>query len=162
MILGEAQPGGDVGVVIHAGHDQLVAGLEGLADGPAQVEVERGHVRPEDDFLPVRRVEEVRDGLACGMFHGVGALAGGERAAMIGVHAGVVFGHGIDHPLGNLGSGRVVEMHGQRAAGVHGALQCRELGAQRGYIDRHKFLLKNDAIHHEDGVEYAGQQIIVL
>ena len=51
MILRAEKPGADVGVVVERRHDDLVARLERAAERVHEIEVDRGHVGPEDDLL---------------------------------------------------------------------------------------------------------------
>ena len=64
-VVRDLQPGSDPGVVIQAGHQDLVARLEGAGGGPGQREVQRGHVRPEDHLVRLAAEEPGR--LALGL-----------------------------------------------------------------------------------------------
>ena len=59
-VVRDLQPGGDPGVVIQAGYQDLVARLEGARGGPRQREVQRGHVRPEDHLVRLAAQEPGR------------------------------------------------------------------------------------------------------
>jgi hypothetical protein len=61
---GELDPGRDVAVMVEAGDEDLVARAEVAPRGPAEVEVERRHVRPEDDV--VRLAAEEAGGVGLG------------------------------------------------------------------------------------------------
>ena len=63
MVGGDQQPGGDVGVVVEFGDDDLVARLQGPRQRVGEQEVDRGRVGSEDDLLG-RAAEEVRRGQA--------------------------------------------------------------------------------------------------
>ena len=54
-------PGRDVRLVVEAGHDDLVAGLERRPDRPADVERQRRHVGAELDLVRRGGTEEVGD-----------------------------------------------------------------------------------------------------
>ena len=64
-IFCHGEPGGNVGVVVEAGDDDFVAGLQIAADGAGDGEGQRGHVRTEDDFVGAA-VQEVGHG-GCGL-----------------------------------------------------------------------------------------------
>ena len=119
-VLGHHDPGRDVGVVVHAGDDDLVAGSDLTAQRAADAKRERRHVRAEHDFLRRSGVQHVGDGLVRIVQHGVAALAGGERAAVVGVAVGQVVADGVDHRLRHLGAAGVVEKHGRLAVDLHG------------------------------------------
>ena len=59
-VVRDLEPRGDSGVVVQAGHQDLVARLEGTRGGPGQREVQRGHVRPEDHLVRLAAEEPGR------------------------------------------------------------------------------------------------------
>jgi hypothetical protein len=59
-VVRDLQPGGDPGVVVQAGHQDLVAGPERARGGPGQREVQRGHVGPEDHLVRLAAEEPGR------------------------------------------------------------------------------------------------------
>jgi len=135
-ILGDAQPGHHVGVVVHAGEHDLVAGRQRFAQRAAEREAERRHVGAEDDLFGAGGVQKIGDALARGVDHGVRAAAGGERAAVIGVHGQVIFGHRVDDLLGDLRPGGVVEKDGQSAV-IGGPVERWKTRADSLDIERH-------------------------
>ena len=60
----QRQPGGDVGVVIHVGDDDLVTFAEHLADAEADQADERGGVHAEADLGRAARVDQQRHAFA--------------------------------------------------------------------------------------------------
>ena len=95
-------------------------------------ERQRGHVRPEDDFVGAA-VQEVGHGAAGFGDHGVGAAAGGVGSAGVGVVAAQVVGDGVDHALRDLRSAGAVEEGGGMA--VDGLGERGELGADVGEVE---------------------------
>jgi len=82
-VMRDLQPGRDPGVVVQAGHEDLVAGAELARGGPGQREVERGHVRPEGDLAWLAAEEPGRLGL--GFLEDLAdADAGGVARAQVG------------------------------------------------------------------------------
>ena len=110
-IFAMSEPGRDVGVVVEAGEQDLVSGLEFAANGAADGEGQRGHVRAEDDFVSAA-VQEVGHGAAGSGDHRVGAAAGGVGSAGVGVVVAQVVGDGVDHALRDLRSAGAVEEGG--------------------------------------------------
>ncbi len=81
------QPGGDVGLVIQVGDDDLVARPERLPDGQTHEPDERGRVQAEGDFLGTTRIEERRHSLARaldGDASTASSAGSGRRAARCG------------------------------------------------------------------------------
>jgi hypothetical protein len=74
------QPGRHVRVVVELGDDDLVAGLQRACDRMGELEVERGHVRPEGDPLG-RGAREVGGGRPRARHDLVRRRGRGERAA---------------------------------------------------------------------------------
>ena len=90
-ILGREQPGRNVGVVVKAGHQHLVARPELTEERPRGVHRERGHVRAEDDLARLG-AEEGR-GLRAGILeHVPGCDRRDEGPAEVGVRVAVVGG----------------------------------------------------------------------
>ena len=82
-VVGDLQPRRDPGVVVQAGYEDLVAGLEGTRGGPGQREVQRGHVRPEDHLVRLAAEEPGR--LVLGLLEDFpDADAGGVTGAQVG------------------------------------------------------------------------------
>ena len=120
-------PGGDVGVVVEARHEDLVAGTERAAEDPRGVQGEGRHVGAEDD-LGAGRCSEERRGLGARLLeHGVAGLRGHERPAEVGVLVAVVGLDGlVDRPV-HLRAAGVVEEDTV-------AVDRREAGADRGDV----------------------------
>ena len=111
-------PGHDVGVVLHAGDQDLVARAE-LAPAPALRDEVDAFGRPagEDDLAGRRRVEEAGDLLAHLVVRHRGALAQVVHPAVdVGVFGGVETGHRLDDRSRLLAGGRVVEVDERLAA----------------------------------------------
>ena len=87
-------PWRDVAVMIELGDEHFVAGLPGSAEGAAEVEGERGHVRAEDNLLR-RGVEESRARRARAGDDRVGLAAGRIRPVRVRVVVEEVVGHGV-------------------------------------------------------------------
>ena len=51
MVTRQLEPGGDVGVMVEPGYENLVSSSELATQCSCQREVERGHVRPENDLF---------------------------------------------------------------------------------------------------------------
>jgi len=109
-LLLQRQPGRYVAVVFEAGHHDFVPRPQLPGDGAADGERQRGHVRPEDDLFRRPGVHERGRRSARLENQRVRALAGSEDAAVVGVHRLPVSGGPIDHPLGYLGAGRIVQV----------------------------------------------------
>ena len=101
--LAQLEPGHEVGVVLHLGHQHDVAAAQvRCAPGPRD-EVQRlGRVLREDDLVGAAwRVDEVGDGRARALV-GLGRLVGRlvDAAVHVGVAQLVVAAHGVDHGAG--------------------------------------------------------------
>ena len=77
-------PWRDVGVMIERRDYHFIARFQFAADGARQRKGDGGHVLAKTDFLG-RTVEKIGHGLARAGNHGVGAAAGGEGSASIGI-----------------------------------------------------------------------------
>ncbi len=138
-VLGDAQPGGDVAVVVEAGDDQGVAGVEGEGEGAGEGEGEGGHVGAKDDLFRAGGVEELRHRRAGLVQDGIRLLPGGKSPAVVGVGVEQVIVHPVQAVAGDLGAARVVEEDvrlGQR----------RELGTDSIQIQRHRLLLTGNKV----------------
>ncbi len=134
--LGELLPGDDVGVVLHLGQEDAVAGADvGVAPG-ARDQVDRlGRVADEDHLAPVGGADVVGDRRPRPLV-GCGRL-GRERvraAVDVGVVAALVAVDRLDRGQHPLGAGAAVEV-GDRLA-VDLALERREGGAD--LLDRER------------------------
>jgi hypothetical protein len=105
----QLEPGGDVGVVVEPGAEDLVPGFEVAAGCPREREAERGHVRAEDGFLG-RAAEESAGGLARAVLERLGASARLVRAADVRVRGSEVVGDRLDHLVRHLRAARSVEV----------------------------------------------------
>ncbi len=107
----EGQPGGDVRVVVQIGDDDLAAfGLQRLADGQADDADERGGVHAEADLRGVAGVQPGRDLLARRRDDPVDLDALGVATAALDVEVHQMAGDSVQHILGRLGAGGVVEI----------------------------------------------------
>ena len=86
-LAGDRQPRRDVGVMVHAREDDLVAGREARPDRAAERERDRRHVRPEGDLVRVGRPEQVGDRGPRARDERVGL--GARREGAMGVRAAV-------------------------------------------------------------------------
>ncbi len=128
VILRDAQPGGDVRVVIELRRDDLVAGRERAAEGVHELELERRRVRAERDLAGIR-TEQVGGRRARLVQHRVGLDARREGAAAVRVRPLEVADHAVDHGLRHLRARRAVEVD-ERAAVRPAARERRELRAE--------------------------------
>ena len=112
-VLGNQQPGRDIGIVVEAGEDDLVARVEGVRQGPADVQGQGGHVVAEDDLLGAGGVQEVGHGAMGLRQDSVRLNAGGKSAFVVGVAFHQI---ALDAPgglPGDLGSARVIKEDGR-------------------------------------------------
>ena len=105
----QRQPGGDVGVVVHVGDDDLVTLAEHLADAEADQADERGRVHAEADLGRVARVDQQRDAFARIGNRLVDLDAVAVAAAALDVVVDQMAGHRVEHALRDLRAGGVVE-----------------------------------------------------
>ena len=117
----QRQPGGDVGVVVHVGDDDLVALAEHLADAEADQADERGGVHAEADFRRAVGVDQQRDALARLGDRLVDRDAAAIAAAALHIVGDQMMGHRVEHALRDLRAGGIVEEDE-----VAGLLQRRE------------------------------------
>ena len=81
-VVRDLEPRRDPGVVVQAGHEDLVAGPEGARGGPRQREVQGGHVRSEDHLVRLAAEEPGR--LVLGLLEDLpDADAGGVARAQV-------------------------------------------------------------------------------
>lgn len=117
---GELLPRDEIGVVLHLGGEDDVAGLEvGVAPGGGDEIDGLGGAAGEDDLGGVGGVDEFR-GAGAGGFVAVGGAHGErvESAVDVGVVAFVEAGEGVDHRARFLRGGSVVEVDEGFAADV--------------------------------------------
>ena len=100
-VVGQLQPRRDVAVVVEAGDDDLVAGLESATGGAGERERQRGHVGAERHLVG-RAAEEAAGGFAGRIDDVHGPLAGLERAADVGVGLAEIRRDGVDHLVRHL------------------------------------------------------------
>ena len=122
-------PGHNVGVVLHAGDDDLISGLEELAAVAAGDQVQPlGRASHVDDLRDVGRVDEPADCLTTGFVVVGGPLAQGVHAAVhVGIVVQVVVADGVDNRPGLLRGGRVVQV--DQGFAVDQLIQDREVPA---------------------------------
>ena len=107
-ILGEREPGRDVGVVVEPRADDLVTGAQRSRERPREQEVERRHARPEGDLVRVTG-EEARRRRTRPLDQLDGAHARLVRRADVRVVLAQVGGDRVDHLVRALGAARPVE-----------------------------------------------------
>ena len=105
----QRQPGGDVGVVVHVGDDDLVALAEHLADAEADQPDERGGVHAEADFGRAVGIDQQRHALARLGDRLVDLDAAAVAAAALDIVVDEMVGHRVEHALRDLRAGGVVE-----------------------------------------------------
>ena len=139
MRVAQHLPGNDIGMVLHAGDQHCLAGLQHAPAVAVGDEVDGfGAVAHENDFVAVWRIQQCGDGVAGGFVGVGGALAHPMQAAMnIGVlrfHRGA---HGIDHGARFLRRGGTVEKNQRFAA--HGLRSGSESprGCCATFMERH-------------------------
>lgn len=115
VLPGDGLPGGDVGVVIEFGDDDLVAGLELAGEGAGEVEGEGGHVIAEGDLFGAG-AEEVGHGLSALVEERVGLVAGRVVPVGVGVVVGEVVGHGVDDGAWRLSPAGPIEVSDRESA----------------------------------------------
>ena len=111
----QRQPGGDIGVVVHVGDDDLAARRQHLADAEADEADERGGVHAEADFGRVTGVDQQRHAFARIGDCLVDGDAAGIAAAALHVVGNEMVGDGVEHVLRDLRAGGVV--HEDEVAG---------------------------------------------
>ena len=127
-VVRELEPGRDVAVVVEPRHDDLVAGLELPADRPREREVERGHVRAEDDLLRAA-AEERGAGPARLVDERLGHPARLVGPADVGVRLAQVPRDRVDHLVRHLRAARPVEEDER-------PVERREAAADGGDVER--------------------------
>ena len=132
--LAQQLPGHDIGVVLHAGDDDFVAGPDPLAAETAGHQVDAfGGVAGEDDLLNAGGIQKSPYFLPRAFVGAGGAFRQQMDAAMdVGVIAAVTLADGVDHRLGFLHRGGVVQID-QRLA-VDPLAQNGKIGADAGKI----------------------------
>ncbi len=138
-LLGQHQPGHDVGVVLHLAQHHHVALGQVLATPRVRDEVDGlGRVADEDDLLGLPGVEEPGD-LGPRRLEGTRALVGDRVHAPVhvGVRRAVQRVHRVQHLDRLLRARRAVEVH--EALPVDLALEDREVGLDRRDVDAHGY-----------------------
>jgi len=115
--LAKQLPGDDVGVVLHARDQNLVAGTQPRSDKARGHQIDAlGGAAGEDDLTAVGGAEVVLDGGPCALIRHRSPLREQVDASVnIGAVVLVEVADGVDHLLRLLGGGRVVEID-QRTA----------------------------------------------
>ena len=119
--LFQRQPGGDVGVVVHVGDDDLVTPSirvigKHLADAEADQADERGGVHAEADFGRAVGVDQERHAFARFGDRLVDGDASAIAAAALDIVPDQMVGHRVEHALRDLRAGGVV--HEDEIAGL--------------------------------------------
>ena len=131
--LGVDDPRADVGVVVQARADDLVAGPERAPDRAGEGHRQRGHAEAEDD-LRGRRAEQRAGARPRGRDELVGRVRGREDAAVVGAaaraHPRV---HRLDRGVDHLRAGGAVE---PRPAGVREAREALAVHSMRPAASR--------------------------
>jgi hypothetical protein len=127
------EPRRDVALVIHAGNDDLVAGLEAAAERPRHLERQAGHAGADDDLARRAGAEEIGHGGVRLLPDLDGVARGGKRAAEIAGRMRHGGAHRLDHRPGHLGAGGVVEPDGA-AVGQGGKLAAHTLDGERLHL----------------------------
>lgn len=109
--LGGQHPGAHVGVVVEAGHHDLVARTPLLGQGARQVEGQLGHAAPEDDADGVG-AEQVTEGGPGTHDGGVGIALGRRRGPAVGERGEQRVVHRPGDHVGGLGAPGSVEVRG--------------------------------------------------
>jgi hypothetical protein len=133
----EFQPRRDVAVVVELRDDDLVAGLELAPERAREREVERRHVRAEDDLFR-RAAEEVAAGPARLVHERLRATARRVRAADVRVRGAQVVRDRLDHLVRHL-----------RAAGP---VEEDELVLERREPRPHRCHVESHRAHRTDGI----------
>ena len=107
-VVRQLQPGRHVPVVVEPRDEDLVAFAQLASGRAAEGEVQRRHVRAEDDLVG-RAAEEAGGGEARVRDDRLAADARRERAADVGVRVAQVRRHRGDHLVGHLRAARSVE-----------------------------------------------------
>ncbi len=112
LLLGDQLPRNQIGVMLHLGQQDRVAGAQVGAAPRLRDQVDRlGAVLGEDDFAGRGRADERRDP-APRVLVGLGRLLGDlvDAAMDVRVAGRVVARHRVEHEVGLLGSGGAVEV----------------------------------------------------
>ncbi len=136
LALAQHVPGHDIGVVLHLGGQDLIAGLQPLAPGPGDQVDGLGRRLGEDDLID-GGADKAGHGLAAGLV-GVGGLIGQAMQAAMHIGVGMAHGvrHGLDHRFGLLRRGAGVEI--DQGLAVDFAAEDRELGAGADNVKGHE------------------------
>ncbi len=116
----ERQPRGYVGVVVQGSYDNFISTLQCAADGAAECERQRGHIRAKDDFAWIGGIEEISHRGARRRKHLISALACEECAVGIGIGRGQIGSDGVNTRLCDLGATWVVKEHDISAMQLYG------------------------------------------
>ena len=120
--LAQEVPRHDIGMVLHDGEHDLVARLDTLAAEGIGDEIDGFcGVAREDDLFLARGIEEAAHLLACvfvGFGRGVGQIM--QPAMHVRVFSGVGVAQPVEHRLGLLRRGGVVEINERLAINLHG------------------------------------------
>jgi len=133
-VLGHGQPRGDVRVMVQPRHDDLVTRAECAADGAADREGQRRHVRPERDLARVLGSEEVGSGCVGFVGERIGLAARDEVPVAVGIARCEIGADRVDRLLRHLRAGGPVQVRERHAADL--AAECREVGPRGVDIER--------------------------
>jgi hypothetical protein len=107
-VVGELEPGRDVGVVVELRDDDLLARGQLPPERAGEREVERRHVRPEDHFAVVA-AQKLSARAPCFRDELIAAAARFERPAEVCIRLTQVSGDRVDDDVRNLRAARPVE-----------------------------------------------------
>ena len=107
--LGRLQPGRDIGIMIHASEQDIVAGLPVGGNQRRHLEEQAGGIEAEDHFI-FGAIEAGRGGGERGFDDGAGRYRRAEGAANIGAGGNHGVAHRLHDPARDLGASRRIEI----------------------------------------------------
>ena len=132
--LAQQLPRHDVGVVLHLGDEDLVAGLETLPKARCHEVDGLGRTAYEYDLFAACRVDEALHRISRRLVGVGGLLAQAVYTTVnVGIELRVVARLTIEHALRLLAGGGVIEVHERLA--VHGPAQDRKILAQPRHVE---------------------------
>jgi hypothetical protein len=125
----KSDPGRDVGVVVEARDNDLVARQQRAPNGPAEIEGQTGHIGAKDDFVWSWGVEQISHGQTSFSHRLVHTPAGQERTVDIAIGLDKGASHCLDNWARHLGTAWTVQENQWLA--ILSKLECREFGTQQ-------------------------------
>ena len=120
QVPGHQEPRTHVGIVIHAGHHDLVSRPERMRQRAGQVQRDGGHVLTEDDLSGVGGTHEIGQRSVGLLDDGIGQGGGPEGAVGVRIGMDQIILHPVEGPAADLGSSRVVEIDATLSLVGHG------------------------------------------